>query len=167
LLLLGLVRRDWVLGLAGWVCRPLPLAWRNKALGLASSLLDGLTMLRQPSTLALALVWSLVLWGWDAAAHFFVFRALSLDLSPVAALFLSTALRAGFAVPAMPGQVGVYEGIVVAGLSLFGVEAEVALGVGLLRHAVDFVPAVVVVLLLLAFAPSTRSPETANESGRG
>jgi uncharacterized protein (TIRG00374 family) len=130
-------------------------------------LLDGLTMLRHPSSLFRALVWSLVLWGWDAAAHFFVFRALSLDLPLVAALLLSTALRAGFAVPAMPGQVGVYEGIVVAGLSLFGVEGEVALGVGLLRHAVDFAPMLVVALLLLALAPSKRAPETANESGRG
>ncbi len=150
LLLLGLLRRDWVLRWAGWVFQPLPTTWRDKVLGLTESLLDGLTMLRHPSTLALALVWSLLLWAWDAAAHYFVFHALGLDLPLVAALFLSTVLRAAFALPAMPGQIGVYEGIVVAGLGLFGVESEVALGVGLLRHAVDFAPVLVVSLLLLA-----------------
>ncbi len=166
-LILGIVRRDWVLDLAGRLCRPLPVASRDKALGLTRSLLDSLTVLRHPSTLTLAMIWSLVLWGWDAAAHFFVFRALSLDLPFVAAVFLSTALRAGFALPAMPGQLGVYEGIVVAGLGLFGVESEAALGVGLLRHTVDFVPALVVTLLLLAFGRSARSSEPANETGVG
>lgn len=148
-LLLGLVRRQWVLRLAAWACRPLPPTWRDKALALVAALLDGLTMLRHPRTLALAVAWSLILWAWDTAAHYFVFRALGLDLSLLAALFLSTALRAGFALPAMPGQVGVYEGIVVAGLGLFGVENEIALGVGLLRHVVDFIPALVVTVLLL------------------
>jgi uncharacterized membrane protein YbhN (UPF0104 family) len=148
MLFLGLVRRNWLLRLIAWACRPLPGAWRGKVLGLSGSLLDGLTMLRHPSTLALAVVWSLSLWGWDAAAHYCVFRALGLDLPFVAAVFLSTTLRAGFALPAMPGQVGVYEGIVVAGLGLFGVASEPALGVGLLRHAVDFVPPLVVTLIL-------------------
>jgi uncharacterized protein (TIRG00374 family) len=166
-LVFGLLRRDWVLGWARWVSSPLPGAWQEKALGLIHALLDGLTMLRHPSTLVLAMVWSLILWGWDAAAHFFVFQALGLDLPLIAAVFLSTALRAGFALPAMPGQVGVYEGIVIAGLGLFGVEREVALGVGLLRHAVDFVPALVVMLLLVGLRRPAPSPEAANESGTG
>jgi len=166
-LVFGLLRRGWVLGLARWGFRPLPGAWQEKALGLINSLLDGLTMLRHPSTLALAMIWSLILWGWDAAAHFFVFQALGLDLPLIAAVLLSTALRAGFALPAMPGQVGVYEGIVIAGLALFGVEREVALGVGLLRHAVDFVPALMVMLLLVGLRQPVPSPEAANESGTG
>jgi uncharacterized protein (TIRG00374 family) len=124
-------------------------------------------MLRRPSTLALAVIWSLLLWVCDAAAHYFVFRALGLDLPLVAAVFLSTALRAGFALPAMPGQIGVYEAIVVAGLGLFGVKSELALGVGLLRHAVDFMPALVVTLLLLAFRRPMRSLDAASCSCEG
>jgi len=155
-LVLGVVRREWMLRLAGAVCRPLPATWRERTLRLADAVLDGLAMLRYPSTLAWAVVWSLALWGWDTLAHYSVFRALGLDLPILAALLLSTVLRAGFALPAMPGQIGVYEGIVVAGLRLFGVEGEAALGVGLLRHAVDFIPALGVAGLLLALGRRAR-----------
>jgi hypothetical protein len=163
-LLLGVARREWMLRLASAVCRPLPATWRARALHLAAALLDGLAMLRYPSTLAWAIVWSLALWGWDTLAHYSVFRALGLDLPILAALLLSTVLRAGFALPAMPGQIGVYEGIVVAGLRLFGVEGEPALGVGLLRHAVDFIPALGVTGLLLALGQRERG--RAQRAGR-
>jgi uncharacterized protein (TIRG00374 family) len=153
---LGLLQRASVERLLAWAFRPLPVGWRERALGFAGQLLDGLAALRSPRSLAQAGFWSLGLWGWDAAAHYAVLRAVGLRLPILAPLLLSTALRAAFAVSAVPGQIGVYEGIVVLSLGLFGeIGAPVALAVGLLRHVIDFVPpALAALLLLVAGRPS-------------
>jgi uncharacterized protein (TIRG00374 family) len=149
-LALGLVQRTRVGQLLKWTLRPLPAVWRERTLELASRLLDGLGALRSPRMLAEAGIWSLWLWGWDAAAHYAVLRALGLHLPLSAPLLLSTALRVAFAVSAVPGQVGVFEGIVVMSLSLFeGVDATSAFSMGLLRHVVGFVPPSLITLLLM------------------
>lgn len=149
-LALGLVQRARAERLLKWAFRPLPTAWRERVLELASRLLDGLVALRSLRVLAQAGFWSLWLWGWDTAAHYAVLRALGFRLPLLAPLLLSTALRAAFAVSAVPGQVAVYEGIVVMSLSLFeGVDAASAFSVGLLRHVVDFVPPALVTLPLV------------------
>jgi uncharacterized protein (TIRG00374 family) len=149
-LVLGLVQRVRVEHLLEWGFRPLPAVWREWALKLASRLLDGLTALRSPRVLARAGFWSLWLWGWDAAAHYAVLRALGLHLPLLAPLLLSTALRAAFAVSAVPGQVAVYEGIVAMSLGLFeGVDAASAFSAGLLRHVVDFIPPALITLFLV------------------
>ena len=147
---LGLVRRVWVERILAHMLGPLPPTWRERVLKFAARMLDGLAALRTPHTLIRAGFWSLWLWGWDAAAHYAVLRALGLRLPLLAPLLLSTALRAAFAVSAVPGQVAVYEGIVVMALSLFtGVDAAAAFSVGLLRHVVDFVPPALVALPLV------------------
>jgi uncharacterized protein (TIRG00374 family) len=147
---LGLLERASVERLLKWALRPLPVGLRGRVLRLAGQLFDGLAALRSLPSLAQAGFWSLCLWGWDAAAHYAVLRAVGLRLPLLAPLLLSTALRAAFAVSAVPGQMGVYEGIVVLSLGLFEeVGAPVAFGVGLLRHVIDFVPPALVALLLL------------------
>jgi len=152
------VRRARIEQLLKWTLRPLPAVWPERATELASRLFDGLAALRSPRTLALAGFWSLWLWGWDAAAHYAVLRALGLELPLLAPLLLSTALRAAFAVSAVPGQVAIYEGIVVMSLSLFeGVDAASAFSVGLLRHIVDFVPPALITLLLVALWRPSRN----------
>jgi uncharacterized protein (TIRG00374 family) len=149
---MGLVQRARIERVLKWALLPLPATWRERGLGLADRLLDGLAALRSPRMLAQAGFWSLLMWAWDAAANYAALRALGLHLPLLAPLLLSVALRAVFAVSAVPGQVGVYEGIVVMSLSLFeGVDAESAFSAGLLRHAAGFIPPLVITLLLVAF----------------
>jgi uncharacterized protein (TIRG00374 family) len=151
----GLVRRTWVERILARLLCSLPPTWRERVSAFAGRMLDGLAALRSPHTLVQASFWSLWLWGWDAAAHYAVLRALGLRLPLLAPLLLSTALRAAFAVSAVPGQVAVYEGIVVMALSLFiGVDAATAFSAGLLRHVVDFVPPALIALpLVLLWRP--------------
>lgn len=152
LLALGLARRVQIERLLQWGLCPLPSACRKRALEIAGRLLDGLGALRSPRVLAQAGFWSFLLWGCDAAAHYAVLRAMGLRLPLLAPLLLSIALRAAFAVSAVPGQVAIYEGIVVMSLGLFeGVNAVNAFSVGLLRHLVDFVPPALITMLLIGF----------------
>jgi hypothetical protein len=46
----------------------------------------------------------------------------------------------GVAVPSLPGRVGVFEGLCIVTLALYGVEREAAFAVGLVLHMVVFVP---------------------------
>lgn len=144
--------------------RPLPAAWQERGLGLAGRLLDGLAALRSPTMLAQASFWSLWLWGCDTVAHYAALRALGVRLPLLVPLFLSTALRATFAVSAMPGQVAVYEGIVVMSLSLFGgVDPVTAFSVGLLRHVVDFIPPALITLPMLVLWRPRQSAAVVNQ----
>lgn len=150
-LLIAVVNRPLVLKSVAWLESRLPGRWRGRLVNQMGSILDGLEGLHHPAIAVQAGVWSLVLWLWDAAAHLFVLWAVGVKGPWVAPLLLSTVLRVGFAIPAMPGQIGVYEGIVTGVLALFGVEAELAFGVGILRHVVDFFPPLLVALGLNFF----------------
>ena len=67
---------------------------------------------------------------------------LSLDVNaPLwASILIVGATSLGMAVPTAPGYLGVYHGIVVACLSLFGVHADTALATALVLHAFGFFP---------------------------
>ncbi len=103
-------------------------------------LLDGLEGLTRPRALILGLLGSLAVWGLGAATNYCVLRAFGLTSSTASVLLLLAALQAGIAVPSLPGSVGVFEGICIAVLALFGIGQEEALAAGLVLHVVVFVP---------------------------
>jgi hypothetical protein len=84
--------------------------------------------------------WSLLVWFFGALTNLAVLRALELPPSMGVALLLLAVLQLGMAVPSLPGRIGVFEGVCVAVLALFGVHAELALACGLLLHAVVLLP---------------------------
>jgi uncharacterized protein (TIRG00374 family) len=105
-----------------------------------SALLDGLEGIVRPQVLIWGLLGSLVVWGLGAATNYCVLRAFDLPASVAPTLLLLAALQAGVAVPSLPGSIGVFEGICVAVLALFGVGGEDALAAGLALHVVVFAP---------------------------
>ncbi|MHC4617467.1 MAG: lysylphosphatidylglycerol synthase transmembrane domain-containing protein [Planctomycetota bacterium] len=139
-ILLGLIFRAPLLRfiehLSGW----LPDRWEERIAQLLIALLDGLESLRRRGSLWRVCLGTAIVWTWGAVAHLAVFWTLEMHTSITMLLFLSAVLRAGIAVPAMPGSIGVYEGITVACLAVFGIDTEAALSYGLLMHLVDFGP---------------------------
>ena len=107
-----------------------------------SAFLDGLSGFAHPSRLIWGLIGSLMVWGLGAATNYCVLGAFDLVRSPklTPSLLLLVALQAGVAVPSLPGNVGVFEAICVAVLTIFGVSQEQALAAGLVLHAIVFVP---------------------------
>ncbi len=86
---------------------------------------------------------SLLVWGLGAATNYCVLRGFGLPAGPAPTLLLLAALQAGGTVPALPGSIGVFEGICIGVLALFGVEQEPALAAGLALHGVVFIPPLV------------------------
>jgi uncharacterized protein (TIRG00374 family) len=111
--------------------------------GATERLVDGLAGLHRPHVMLTAGVWSLLTWLLGALTNLALFKAFGLPLSMGIALLLLAVLQVGVAVPSVPGRIGVFEGLCLATLAIFGVEANLALGYGVVLHAVVLLPPVV------------------------
>jgi len=89
-------------------------------------------------------------WLLSAVASTLVGRALGIDLSPLEAVFVTSALALGVAIPSSPGYIGTYQLIGVSALGLIDVPVDQALAFSILMQATWYVPTTLVggVLLL-------------------
>lgn len=101
---------------------------------------EGLGAMRSPARLTAVAAWSLILWGVGAWSFWLVARAFGLDLSVGAVLLIQGVLAFGVALPSTPGYVGVFEALVVAVLTLFGVDRDLAFAYAVTYHVATFVP---------------------------
>ena len=144
---------------AGRLLARLPAGWDRALLPRLRRLANGLEAIRQPDVSLQALLWTGLTWGLGALANLAVLAAFGIP-SAVAALFLLAALMVGGTVPT-PGRLGIYEGICVVSLALFGIPRDQALAVGLVLHLVVMGPPLVAAALL-AFRPG-RHPRRCDE----
>ena len=120
-------------------------------------LVAALDAVRQPQASLWAGVWTMGTWALGAAANWAVMRAFGVDSVLGATFLLATSMLGGAVVPT-PGRVGVFEGICVASLVLFGVDASLALAIGLVLHVVVVGPSFVgAAILAVLNATSDRS----------
>lgn len=138
--LLGLRHRSRAIAGMVWLGRYLPSTVGPRLRYGFERLLDGLEGLRRPRVWFWAVVCSVAVWGMGALTNHTVLLAFGLSLPFTASLMLLAVLQMGVAVPSVPGRVGVFEGLCIVTLALFGVEREAAFAVGLVLHAVVFVP---------------------------
>ena len=100
----------------------------------------GLAVLKSPGRLAAVVGWSLVLWLFNAAAFWLAFRAFGLPVGYAGALILQGLLVLGISIPSTPGFVGVFEGVIVAMLAMYGIPRDVAVSYALTYHVTTFIP---------------------------
>lgn len=104
---------------------------------------DTIDMLAQPVGRRRAGVWlllSAVVWSLSSLASLLVARSLGIELSPLEAVFVTSALALGVAIPSSPGYVGTYQWLGVASLGLLDVPVNDALAFSILMQASWFVP---------------------------
>jgi uncharacterized protein (TIRG00374 family) len=145
ILLLGVIwlivthRAKTVAGMA-WLGRYFPPHLSVRLHRGVERVLDGLEGLRRRRAWMGVTVWSAATWGLGALTNYTVFRALHLSLPFSAALVLLVVLQLGVAVPSLPGRVGVFEGLCIVVLALFGIDRDAAFAAGLVLHVMVFVP---------------------------
>jgi uncharacterized protein (TIRG00374 family) len=88
--------------------------------------------------LATAMLLSLVLWGILGILNYLAMLALGVRLPLHAAFVALLAQTVGVSIPSSPGYVGTFHMATVVGLSLYGLDPEVALSVALLVHTMGF-----------------------------
>lgn len=121
--------------------RLLPKRWTEHLTAGLVGFLAGFESVRRPAVLAKALLWSLLLWVWWAAAFWTSFRAFGIELGFTAAVFTQCAVSIFIALPAGPGFIGSMEaGVSVSLREVFGVPAESTLSLALGYHLAGFIP---------------------------
>ena len=130
----------------------IPGRWGERVTRLGRSTLEGLNAVRTGRV-------GLLLWGATftllllaAATNYLLFLAFGLFLPPIAALFLLIVLQVGIAPPSVPGKIGVFNYLVVLGLSVYSVNSSVALSYSIVLYAVAFLPKIILGALILAFS---------------
>lgn len=100
----------------------------------------GVGVLRSPALVREVAWWTFLHWVTNAVAFWLGFRALGLDAPLSAAFFLQGIIAIGVAIPQAPGFFGVFEAAGKAGLALYLVPADAAVGWAIGFHLLSFVP---------------------------
>lgn len=104
---------------------------------------DTVQMLGEPIGRRHAATWiglTACTWLLSSVASALVARSVGIDLSPLEAVFVTSALALGVAIPSSPGYVGTYQWLGVAALGLLDVPVEQALAFSILMQASWYVP---------------------------
>lgn len=158
----------WQRTLLRWVAvvlRRLPPRVGHFVLPQLEDLVAALDVARQPSASAGAALWTVANWMLGAVANWAVMRAFGIETWP-AALFLLATLMLGSAAVPTPGRIGVFEGITVVSLAQFGVDANLALAVGVVLHVVVLAPALVTAAVLSVVSASPAVRDKLETAGR-
>ncbi len=138
------------------------LASRNLVRRIFRDVAEGLAEPMGRARLATAIALSAVTWLAFAGASIGVGRSVGIHLGVVDALFVTTVINLGVAIPSSPGFVGTYQWLGVASLDLVGIDRSRALAFAILLQAIWFVPTTLVGGGLLASRGVRRM--TASES---
>jgi hypothetical protein len=130
----------------------LPGRWGQRLAQLGRSTLAGLSAVRYGHT-------SFQIWGITfiilllaATTNYLLFLAFRLQLPPIAALFLLIVLQIGIVPPSLPGKIGVFNYLVVLGLSVYSVESSVAFSYSIVLYAVALLPKIILGSIILALS---------------
>jgi glycosyltransferase 2 family protein len=107
---------------------------------------DTVEMLAEPVGRRRVAVWiglSIATWTLSTIATVLVGRSIGIELSPLEAVFVTSALALGVVIPSSPGYVGTYQWLGVAALGLLDVRVEKALAFTILLQASWFIPTTV------------------------
>jgi uncharacterized protein (TIRG00374 family) len=110
---------------------------------LVKILRDTVEMLGEPIGRRHAATWlalTVCTWTLSSLAAALVARSLGIDLSPLEAVFVTSALALGVAIPSSPGYIGTYQWLGVAALGVLDIPVEQALAFSILMQASWYVP---------------------------
>jgi len=77
-----------------------------------------------------------MIWLFEALTCYTASIAIGAQISIIAVIFAVSIANVGKSAPATPGAIGIYEGILVAILFLFGISFDVAIVIAILDHAI-------------------------------
>jgi glycosyltransferase 2 family protein len=155
-LLLLILAPGWLRALAHAVVRRVPsVAWRTRLGALADQLFDSLAIVRPVRRAAGLVLITALAWALEGTAYACVAWSLGADGSVFAPWFALATGTLATMIPSSPGYVGTFDFFAVRGLTAFGTEQVVALGVALLVHLLLWLPVTVVGAVYLV-APTKR-----------
>lgn len=135
------------LRLASALLSPAPQRVQRQALYFLERLAGGLHTLRRPIDTLKVITLSIVIWSGEVTVYVIAQHALGLNLSVLSWTLVMAVLTLGLTAPSAPGFVGVYEGIVIAALNLYGVGSPAGPAFAITMHVVHYFPGTLLGLL--------------------
>lgn len=132
----------------GW----LPPEILDRLLGLVAKLAKGLHTLRSARQTGTVLSLSLLVWSLEVLVYVLLQNAFGMSVSVLGMALVMSILTLGLTAPSAPGFIGVFEGLVIVGVTLFGVNAPRATAFAITLHLIHYIPGT---LFGLAFAWSS------------
>jgi glycosyltransferase 2 family protein len=129
--------------------RLLPTRIAHAVANFARTFAEGLAAVRHPRRLVFALAWSFVLWLAIAAQVWVLTRAFEVKVPFPASFLLTAMLVVGVSIPTPGGVGGSHEALRLGLTSFYGVDNDVAVGIAILQHGVNFVPVTLLGLWLI------------------
>jgi uncharacterized protein (TIRG00374 family) len=126
---------------------PLPGALRDRVLGFADQILQGLRAFHNTGRLLKFTLLTATVWAGDAVCSIVLARAFDLHLTFPVAMLLLAGMGLGSALPSTPGYVGIYQFVALTILPPFGIDRNAALAFIIVLQAIASV--IVLVLGLL------------------
>lgn len=132
----------------GW----LPAEILARILQLIAKLGRGLHTLRSARQTGSVLGLSLLVWSLEILVYLLLQNAFGMQVPILGMALVMSILTLGLTAPSAPGFIGVFEGLVIVGVTLFGVDASLATAFAITLHLIHYIPGT---LLGLAFAWSS------------
>jgi uncharacterized protein (TIRG00374 family) len=123
--------------------------WKEKGEKWLELALSGVKAIRSPGTLAIILIFSLLVWFAEAGVFYFMALAFKLKLPFNVLLLASTIANVAITLPSLPGGIGPYEYFGRQTIILFGVGGAVATAYIGVVHLVLLVPSTLIGLVLI------------------
>jgi uncharacterized protein (TIRG00374 family) len=101
---------------------------------------EGLSVLRTPGHFIAVFWWTLLHWLLQPLAFWLGFKAMGIDVSWSATLFVQGLIVVGVSLPSAPGYFGLFETAAVISLGLYGIDESAAVAWALVFHVVTFIP---------------------------
>jgi uncharacterized protein (TIRG00374 family) len=133
--------------------RRLPLFSGERLERTVTELTHGLSALRYHGVALVGFLWTVLAWTCMSLCAYLVSVALNLHLPLASGVLVTVALGLAMILPSPPAAVGVFEGATLIGLKPYGLSHSAALPYALVFHLVNFLPFIVVGVLLLHYNP--------------
>ena len=101
---------------------------------------DALLFVKRFQTLLRVTLLSLAIWAVEGLVFGLAIINFGLDISPPAAFVTLAVVNLGLLIPSSPAFIGVFHGLVVLALGMYGVVSETALSLAILVHATMVIP---------------------------
>jgi glycosyltransferase 2 family protein len=135
--------RDRAMVILRFLSRPLPERLKTRLESMMISFADGLNVLYHGRKLVGIVIFSILTWLTIAALYWVIFRSLDISLPFMAAVFATVLTAFASSLPAPPGYIGTFHAAARYALVFYGIPASSAAGVGIVMHAMNFIPAIV------------------------
>jgi uncharacterized protein (TIRG00374 family) len=138
-----LLREDLARRIIHLVMQPLPSRLAGLVAEKAGAFILGLHALRRKRAVLALLAVSVVIWCVEMSSYLLVLSGFGPVLkpnAPVLAAFLTlVVVNLGIMIPSGPGYVGTFQAFAILALGYFGVQHELALGIAIVAHSVQYI----------------------------